>query len=79
MLFRFQWHIDKLALGVHSGPVFISKSPLNNTIRICNQREVFNQKPIRKRNQTKTFIEILCPLYFNSRNRKINKMKELRE
>ena len=60
MLFRFQWYIDKLALGVRLGPGFISTSPLNNTKRICNQREVFSEKPIRKRNQTNNFIEILC-------------------
>ena len=53
MLFRFQWHIDKLALGVRLGPRFISTSPLNNTKRICNQREEFSETPIRKRNQTK--------------------------
>ena len=28
MLFRFQWHIDKLALGVRLGSGFISTSPL---------------------------------------------------
>ena len=58
MLFRFQWHIDKLALVVHIGPRFISTSTLNNTKRICNQKEVFSKKPIRKRNQTKNFMEI---------------------
>ena len=60
MLFRFQWYIDKLALGVRLGPGFISTSPLNNTKRIYNQTEVFSEKPIRKRNQTSNFIEILC-------------------
>ena len=70
----FQWHIDKFAFGVCLGPGFISTSPLNNTKRTCNQREEFSETPIRKRNQTKNFIEILCPLYFNPRNRKTNKM-----
>ena len=59
MLFRFQWHIDKLALGLRLGLGFISMSPINNTKRICNIREVFSKKPIRKRNQIKYFIEIL--------------------
>ena len=79
MLFRFQWQIDKLALGVRLGPGFISTSPLNNTKRICNQKEVFSETTIRKRNQTKNSIDILCPLYFNPRNRKTSKMKVLRE
>ena len=30
MLFMFQWHIDKLALGVRLGHGFISTSLLNN-------------------------------------------------
>ena len=45
MVFKFQWHIDKLALGVRSGPGFTSTSPLNNTKRLCNQREVFSELP----------------------------------
>ena len=69
MLFRFQWHIDKLTLGVRLGPGFTSTSPLNNTKKICNQKAVFSEKPIRKRNQK----------YFNPRNRKTNKMKVLRK
>ena len=68
--------MDKLALGVRSRPGFISTSPLNSTKRICNQREVFSEKPIRKKNQAKKFIEILCPLYFNPRNRKKKKKNE---
>ena len=79
MLFRFQWHIDKLALGLPLGPGFILTPPFNNTKKIFNQREVFSETPIRKRNQTKNSIEILCPLYFNPRNRKTNKMKVLKE
>ena len=59
MLFMFQWHIDKLALGVPLGPGFILTSPLNNTKRICKQKEVFSKKPSRKRNQTKNFMKIL--------------------
>ena len=43
----------KLALGVRLGLGFISTSPRNNTKRICKQKEVFTEKPIRKRNQTK--------------------------
>ena len=50
MLFRFQWHIDKLALGVRLGPGFISTLPLKNTKRIYHQKEVFSEKSIRKRN-----------------------------
>ena len=48
MLFRFQWHIDKLALGVYFRPGFISTSPLNNTKRICRQKEVFSKNPLEK-------------------------------
>ena len=80
MVFRFQWHIDKLALGVRLGLGYILTSPLNNTKRIYNQKEVFStKKSIRKRNQSRNVMEILKPLYFNPRNRKTNKMKVLRE
>ena len=79
MLIRFQWHIYKVALGVRVGPRFILTSPLNNTKRICKQKEVLSEKPIRKRIETKHFMEILRPLYFNHRNKKTNKMKVLRE
>ena len=48
MLSRFQWHIDKLALGVYFRPGFISTSPLNNTKRICRQKEVFSKNPLEK-------------------------------
>ena len=48
MLFRFQWHIDKLALGVYFRPGFISTSPLNNTKRICRQKEVLSKNPLEK-------------------------------
>ena len=44
MVFRFQWHIDKLALGVRLGLGYILTSPLNNTKRIYNQKEVFSTK-----------------------------------
>ena len=53
MLIRFHWDIDKLALGVRLGPGFISKSPHNNAKRICNQKEVLCQKPIRKETRQK--------------------------
>ena len=53
MLFRFQWAIDKLTLGVCLGPGFISTSLLNSTKRICNDKEVFSEKAIGKRKQTK--------------------------
>ena len=59
MLFRFQWHIDKLALRVRLGPGLFSTSPIDNTKRFCSQKEVFSEKPIGKRNQTKNFMEIL--------------------
>ena len=60
MLFRFQWHIDKLNLGVRVGPGFISTSPLNNTKRICNQKEVFGETPIRKKKKDKKFHRGFC-------------------
>ena len=53
MLLRFQWHIGKFALGVRLEPGFILMAPLNNTKRIWNQKVVFSEKPIRKRNRTK--------------------------
>ena len=46
---------------------------------LCNQREVFNEKYIRKRDQEKSFMEVLRHLYFNTSNRKTNKMKVLKE
>ena len=73
---QVQWHMDKLVLGVRLRPGFISTSPVNSTKRICKQREVFSETPIRKRNQAKKFIEILCSLYFNPRNRKTKKQKK---
>ena len=72
-------HIDKFALGVRVGPGFISTSPINNTKMLCNQREAFNEKYIRKRDQEKSFMEVLRHLYFNTSNRKTNKMKVLKE
>ena len=53
MLLRFQWHIGKFALGMRLEPGFILMAALNNTKRIWNQKVVFSEKPIRKRNRTK--------------------------
>ena len=58
-MFRFQWNVDKLALGVHLGPRFISSALLNNTKWLSSHIEVFKEKTIRKKKQTKIFIEIL--------------------
>ena len=52
-MFRFQWNVDKLALGVHLGPRFISSALLNNTKWLSSHIEVFKEKTIRKKNRQK--------------------------
>ena len=66
MLFRFQWHIDKLALGVRLGPRFISTSPLNNTKRICNQilQKCLAKSPLEKETRQK-FLRRFCDHYIS--------------
>ena len=78
MLFRFHWDIDKLALGVRLGSGLISKSPLNNAKRICNQKEVFCENPLEKK-PDKKFHGNFVTIIFNPRDRKTKKMKVLRE
>ena len=65
MLLRFQWHIGKFALGVRLEPGFILMAPLNNTKRIWNQKVVFSEKPIRKRNRTKKNPQRFCDHYIS--------------
>ena len=36
--FRLKWHIDNLSWAVRVRPEFTSTSPLNNTNRLCNQK-----------------------------------------
>ena len=55
MLFRFQRHIDKLALGVCLGTGFIATSPLSNTKRFCSQKELLSvvKNPLEKETRQK--------------------------
>ena len=80
MLLRFQWHIGKFALGVRLEPGFILMAPLNNTKRIWNQKVVFSEKPIRKRNRTKKPHRDFVTIIFQSqKQKKTKKIKVLRE
>ena len=47
MLFRFQSHIDKLALEVGLGPEFILISPLNNR-EFGTKKNCLAKKPLEK-------------------------------
>ena len=53
MLFRFQWHIDKLVLGVRLGPRFISTSPLNNTKSFATRKKCLVKNLLEKETRQK--------------------------
>ena len=61
MLFRFQWHIDKLALGGSLGPEFISTSPLNKTRGLAARKKCLAKNPFEK--ETRQISWTFCDRY----------------
>ena len=68
MLFRFQWHIDKFALGVGVGAAFISTSPLNNAKRLSSQKELLIENPLVNETRQNTINTINLETQLTSHN-----------